>query len=278
MYVLNMFRIKEVLRLIPLRAIKRLFQYEYIPEGWPYAENHSAIRGWDVEDVAAVYRLKWQKFVSMAEGSGPLGFSHESDLMSDTDLYSHNVIMSFGYVLCLASRAKKEISILDWGGGIGHYYLLAKALLPGVTIDYHCKDLPKLAALGRELLPCQHFYTDDTCFERKYDLVIASGSFQYSKNWPEILEKLATVTLSHLYIARLPVIQTADSFVFVQRPYLYGYNTEYLGWCLNVKDFLKCADSLKLAVVREFDYGNSAFILNAPEHNRERGYLFTPSL
>jgi putative methyltransferase (TIGR04325 family) len=252
---------------------------ECLPEGWSYAETHQVVRGWEVDGICDIYRQKWPEFVSMLEGPGPLGFHHESeDLRHDTDLYSHNLAMSYGYVLGLTARDKEKISILDFGGGIGHYYLLAKALLPGVDIDYHCRDLSKMTALGKELLPDQQFYDNDKCFDRKYDLVLAIGSLQYNKNWREVFTRLAGVTTRYLYIARLGVVSHADSFVFIQRPYQKGYNTEFLAWCLNSKDILDCAHESKLVLVREFDYGDCDPIPNAPENHRERGYLFTPQV
>jgi putative methyltransferase (TIGR04325 family) len=251
-------------------------EYEYIPEGWSYADNHPVIRGWDVEDIYTVYRRKWPQFVSMLEGTGPLGFSHESELTGRSDLFAHNLVMSFGYVLCRAARGKKKISILDWGGGLGHYYLLAKTLLPDVGIEYTCYDLPKMAALGSELLHGQRFTSDDRCFDRKYDLVVVSSSLHYSRNWSEVLTRLAKATKSYLYLARLPIVITEKSFVYVQRTYKYGYNSEMLSWCFNEGELQNCIRTLKFILLREFDYGEHVPIFRAPEKNISRGYLFTP--
>ena len=76
---------------------------------------------------------------------------------------------------------------------------------------------------------------------------------------------------------RLPSVLHANSYAFVQRPYVYGYNTEYLGWCLNRDEFLQQASSAGMRLVREFVTGEQPFIDNAPEQCLYRGFLFEPA-
>ena len=276
--------LKETVRLVTpplfIQAIERLrvrrerVEWEHVPEGWAYARTHPEIRGWNVQDVLEAYKAKWLQFEEMVEGSGPLGVAHESSLVTNQDVFAHNAMMSFGYVLALAARDSKRVSMLDWGGGIGHYFLLAEALLPEVEIEYHCKDVPVLSDYGARLFPGQHFYADDRCFARVYDLVMASTAMHYVEDWQALLQRLAGATRNYLYIAQLPTVLEAPSFVFVQRPYKYGYNTEYLSWCLNRAEFLGVAERSGLHLLREFVYGHQPFIHGAPEQNAYRGYLF----
>jgi putative methyltransferase (TIGR04325 family) len=252
----------------------RLLEWEYIPEGWAYMRRHPEVRGWNVQNILDVYKQKWPRFVAMVQGTGPLGFAHESALTDDADIYSHNTMMTFAYVLALAANRLGTLSMLDWGGGIGHYYLVARSLLPNVQIDYHCKDVPLLAQYGAQLFPVQHFYTDESCLEHTYDLVIASTSLHYTEDWQGLLRGLARATKGFLYITGLPTVIHASSFVFVQRPYAYGYNTEYLAWCLNRGEFLRYAESIGLRLVREFIHGYRPVIHHAPEQNEYRGFLF----
>lgn len=128
--------------------------------------------------------------------------------------------------------------------------------------------------LWAQLFPQQHFYPDERCFDRVYDFVLASVSIHYTEDWPALLQRLAGATSGYLYIANLPSVQQAPSFVFVQRPYQYGYNTEYLAWCLNRTEFLHTAERAGLHLLREFVYGHQPFIHGASEQNSYRGYLF----
>ena len=221
-----------------------------------------------------MYKTKWPAYVSQLEGTRPFGLAHESVLSTTTDPIFHNIMMSYGYALGLASRLKTSISLLDWGGGIGHYYLISRALIPDLKIDYHCKDVPVLAEYGRELFPEAHFYVDNSCLGRQYDFVLASTSLHYSQDWSATLRGLIQSTGGYLFITQLPIVHKSSSFVMVQRPYEYGYDTEYLGWCLNRQEFLDCAQAAGVKLVREFIVGYQPQIRDAPEQCEYRGYLF----
>lgn len=251
-------------------------EWEYVPEGWTRADP--AVKGWDVDAIVESYRRKWPSFVRALEDAGPLGISHEVPEGVDVpteDRGAHNMLVSYAYVLALAAREKDRIALLDWGGGSGHYYLISRAVLPDVEIEYHCKDVPKLVAYGRELFPEATFYDDDTWQERRYDLVLASASLQYSEDWSGTLARLARATEGYLYVTRLPVALRSASFVVVQRPYAYGYETEYLGWVINRDELLGAAASSGLELVREFLMVDLLSARGAPEDPIEhRGFLF----
>jgi len=249
-------------------------EWEYIPEGWSYARKHPEVKGWNVRAILETYKRKWPRFVEIVQGTGPLGVAHESELTANIDLCSHNTIMSFAYALTQAALYRTSLSMLDWGGGIGHYYLLAQALLPTMEIEYHCMDVPLLANYGAELFPDQHFYSDDSCFQRSYDFVLASASMHYAEDWKSLLTRLREVTQGYLYVTRLPIVRNAPSYVFLQRACCYGYDTEYLGWCLNRREFLEAAQGSGLVLVREFIIGENPNIVNAPEACQYHGFLF----
>lgn len=249
-------------------------EWEYIPEGWSYAQEHPEVKGWKVPAIGEVYRRKWPRFASLVAGNGPLGVNHETALSTNTDIDSHNLTMTFAYVLALAARRKERIRFLDWGGGIGHYYLLARALMPEVAVDYSCRDLPHLCSYGAELFPEQQFFADDRWRGATYDLVMASSSLHYKQDWQPLLRGLCSVAADLLFITRLPIVRNTPSFVFIQRPYRFGYDTEYLGWCLNEQELLRVVDEAGLALRREFVHGFSPMIRGAPGQNAYRGYLF----
>ncbi len=257
-----------------LRLRKGGGEWEYIPEGWQAARTDPKIKGWNVESVLEAYKAKWPSFVAGLNGSGPLGLSPEATSSTQADLSFHNSIMSYGYALALATRHKRSIALLDWGGGIGHYYLISRTLIPDVAIDYSCKDLPLLAEYGQQLFPEARFFSDETCLDRQYDFVLASGSLQYSEDWVNALRGLAGATGGHLFVTRLPIVHHAPSYVFVQRPYQYDYDTEYLGWCLNRGVFLRQARDAGLVLVREFMLGDRHHTYRAPEQPEYRGFLF----
>lgn len=252
-------------------------EWEFVPEGWA-RQRDPAVKGWDVDAIVEAYRAKWPSYLRALEGSRPLGVYHEvvagGDVWTD-DESAHNMLISFAYVLALAAHGKQRVSLLDWGGGIGHYYALARAVLPGIEIEYVCKDVPKLIAYGRELFPEAAFFENESCLERRYDLILVSGSLQYSEDWPGTLARLARATGGYLYVTRLPIAFRAPSFVVLQRAYAYGYDTEYLGWVLNRAELLAQGESAGLELTREFLLAARFSAEGAPESPVEhRGFLF----
>jgi putative methyltransferase (TIGR04325 family) len=248
-------------------------EWEYVPEGFA-----RRVRGWDVQAVEAAYRRRWPEFVAAAQGPGPLGIAHEvptgQSVVRD-DPGWHNVVLTFGYVLARAGRTLDRLSLLDWGGGPGHYAVLARALLPELELDYHSRDLPRLAALGRELLPNGSFHHDDSCLDRTYDLVVVSDSLQYVPDVPQMLARLAAAAAPWLFVAQLPVARTAPSFVVVQHPDAYGYETEYLGWVVNRDELLRAAAAAGLVLEREFVAPGTIDAEGAPERPVQlRSFLF----
>ena len=49
------------------RGHQSCIEWEYIPEGWAYAEKHPEVKGWNVQDVLEAYKRKWPKFVEIVE-------------------------------------------------------------------------------------------------------------------------------------------------------------------------------------------------------------------
>lgn len=263
-------QLKRLLR----RRFKKTIAWEYVPQGWRARELDADIKGWDVSSVLDAYRAGWPVFVEHVRGTGPLGFWYEARDRNCSDPIAHNIAMSYAYALAVASRRRAELSMLDWGGAIGHYYLLSRELFPDLTIEYHLKEVPAMARHAQTLLPEARIHSDESCLARRYDFVLASGSIHYAEDWRGLLGRLAGATGGYLYLTRQPTVQQVPSFVFVQRPYDVGYDTEYLGWCLNRSELLDAARESGLTLVREFVLGEHPDIDRAPEQNEYRGFLF----
>lgn len=263
-----------------IRSIRHRLDYvrpapwEYMPEGWSTIDKR--ITGWNLSGITETQKKKWPFYVNSLQGTSPLGINHEAELNADPkDIAAHNTLISYAYVLALASRMKQRISLLDWGGGIGHYYVLSAAVLPDTAIDYFCYDLPLLCEVGQELLPEAHFLQErDACFSRDYDLVLASSSIWYEEDWRSVVRKLASVSRNYLYVARMLFIDRAGSYVAVQRPKAMGYDTEYLCWVFNRTEFIDCVTECGMELVREFILSDGPHIHRAPEQGDMRGFLF----
>ncbi|MDQ3161885.1 MAG: hypothetical protein M3Q92_03505 [Actinomycetota bacterium] len=253
-------------------------EWEYVPEGWARITTDSSVKGWDVEAVAAAYREKWPRFLRAIDGARPLGVYHEvaaGDEVEGEDAAAHNLVLSFAYVAALAAHGKERLTFLDWGGGLGHYGAIARAVLP-VEVDYHCREVAQTVAAARETGAAGRFVADDSWADRRYDLVMASGSLQYAEDWRAQLAELSRVCSGYLYVTRLPYARSALSFHILQRAYRYGYETEYVGWVVNREELLDCALKLGLVLERELVLDAWLSAEGAPEDPiGHRGFLFS---
>jgi len=251
--------------------VEPLPEWEYVREGWRKSDPRAA--GWNHPSVADTMNDNWPKFSEIVRSARPLGiYPLAPQIRSEA---GHNVSMTFGYVLARAAHDKARLSLLDWGGALGQYALMASHLLPEASLDITVKDLPDVCRVGRALLPSLSFDTDDAqCFSRKYDLVMASNSLQYAEEWRSIVARMVESATGWIYITRLPVVHQSPSYVVVQRRYHYGYQTEYISWVLNRGVFLSHLASLGATLVREFIAGGNEQYSGAPEVAETAGFLF----
>lgn len=248
--------------------------WEAMPS-WSVELDHEDA-GWHAESVATTQFQKWNLFQESISGTGPLGVSHETtSQISRENTWAHNLIMTYGYVLGLASHQKQRVSILDWGGGMGHYYELTRALYPHLHLEYSCSDVSSLVNAGKQVLPDVHFFeVPDGGLENLYDLVMAGSSLWYAHDWRLYARKLASSSREWLYITRMMFVESSEEFPAVQRPWKFGYQTEYQCWILNRNRFIQEVCKNGMSLVREFVFGTGPEIVNAPEQAVFRGFLF----
>jgi len=244
---------------------------DYAPDGWETRFDNDKNQGWNVYSVVDIEKGKWDDFRRNLEGPAPLGFSHEhNDMSVIRNPYFHNVHISYAYVLALAAHKKDRISVLDWGGALGHYFLIGKAVLPDVLIEYHVKEVPLMSKAGKRLNPGIHWHNDESCLEREYDLIVMNGSIGYIEEWSDLLRRIASSTKKYLFLFRLLVVQDSPSFLSIQRL----YDSKMLHQQFNQTELLETVDKIGLTLVREFVLGERPYIRGAPEQCEMRGWLF----
>src|SRR3981081_3500462 len=163
--------VSKVARLLLPPIIYRVGQrlgrphWEYVGDHWPQNDPRSA--GWDDSSVVRNMRENWAAYKRALDGTAPLAFW---PWFTGEPVYdAHNVLMTYGYVLGRAVWGKTRISVLDWGGAVGNYAAVAKALFPKVEFEFTVKERSSLCAAGRELLPTVSFTSsDEECFCRRY--------------------------------------------------------------------------------------------------------------
>ncbi len=247
-------------------------EWEYVG-AWP--KNDPRSQGWGHPSVVATMRQHWPAWEAAVNGAGPLGiFPLAPNLRNES---GHNLSMTFGYVLARAAGGKSKLSLLDWGGALGHYALMAQRLLPELPLDITVKELPEMCRAGKELLPAVNFVSeDDACFSRGYDLVVASSSLQYVEDWRSLASRLVKSARGWIFITRLPVARRAATFCVVQRPFIYGhvYHSEYISWVFNRGEFLAHMAAAGARMEREFIAGEDLRYVGGPDTSETAGFLF----
>ena len=248
--------------------------WEVEPDGWAAARSSP---GWDVDGVVAAARSRLPEFRAALTGPCVLGMGTEAAYRVTTaSVGAQQEALVLAYALLGASRTRDHVSVLDWGGGLGFSGLLARAILPdAVALEYHCRERDKLVAAGREAVPEVQFWDDDGCFDRTYDLVVASSSLQYAEDWQPLLARFSAIATGSVLLTRVPVVEHHPAFVTRQRVAQYG--TEYLGWVFNRGDLLNAAADVGLVLDREFVLGYRPHVVGAPEQDETRAYLFGAS-
>lgn len=259
----------------PIRAAyRRLFidraaELAYLAGGWPRETQ----AGWDHESVVEVQRDRWP--TARERATAPNVVVGEGSTTAPPDLALHNTIMVFAYVLGRSLVGRQAVTLLDWGCGLGQYAVLARGLFPSATIRYFGRELPALSSAAKELLPGDTFFdTDADSFAGRYDLVMASGSVQYTQDWAGTLTGLAGAAEGWLFVARTPIVRTVPSFVIEQRPRSIGYRTTYPGWIINRGELIAVLTEAGFDLDREFLSGEHLYIPKAPEQPQVRAFLF----
>jgi putative methyltransferase (TIGR04325 family) len=182
--------------------------------------------------------------------------------------------MTLAFVLARIARASGAVSVLDWGGALGHQHAIARAVLPEIEFDWHTRELPEVCREGRLASAAITFHDRDDCFDRRYDLVLASSSLQYLDDWRAHLRRLARATCDSVFLTRVPLVDEHPGFVVIQRAQAYGYATEYLGWVFNRMALLEEAQAAGLELVREFFLQEPMDVVGAPERPSHGAFLF----
>jgi putative methyltransferase (TIGR04325 family) len=188
----------------------------------------------------------------------------------ETRADEHTKYILFGYVLALAARHQTKVSVLDYGGNLGDYYWLGRALVPGVELDYHCKELPKVAEAGRRLTPEVIWHIDDSVLTGSYDLVMFSGCIQCLPNWQDILFRAGQSARAYLLLADVPTVRDVPAYIVTHRE-RERTNLQIL---MNRSEIVGTVERAGLRLVREFAMGPHPPIANAPEQPMCLGWLF----
>lgn len=120
------------------------------------------------------------------------------------------------------SRTSDELKVIDFGGGAGYHYEIARAALgKSSAIRWNVVETSTMAKAARGLEePGLKFFDsieEAGCDLGSVDLVLASSSLQYCPDPELFLQRLINVGSSHLFITRTPFSESPEDVISVQR-------------------------------------------------------------
>jgi putative methyltransferase (TIGR04325 family) len=148
-------------------------------------------------------------------------------------LWSNNTLEIVGAArtiigVALALKGKTRLRILDFGGGGGNHYSIAKVMLGlGVHLDWTVVESHAMAAASRKVENSELRFFDSisaaTKIEPNYDLVFTSGALQYCPNPIGIARELFNVGAPFVFVTRTAFSQAAETIFGVQVSTLSGH-------------------------------------------------------
>jgi putative methyltransferase (TIGR04325 family) len=242
------------------RLLRSVDHFAYAPQGWSTRLPGGANSQDYWSTFIASERAECEALIARVQAREPM--------LTDGDGIVKHVL--FGYVLALAAVQQQRLTVLDYGGNLGAYFWLAKALVPDVDLDYHCKELPRVAEAGRQITPAVTWHTDDACLARPHDLVMFSSSLQYLPGWQDTLRRGAQSARGYLFLSDVPTVRDVPSYVVTQR----SGGVTNLQYQLNRSEIVDTVERAGLRLIREFAMGAHPPVANAPEQPTCRGWLF----
>jgi putative methyltransferase (TIGR04325 family) len=219
------------------QRLRRMWSPATVPAWSLVSEWHDGYVDLDRSPQIAMARL-------LQERIGVHGFEAFGE-----SLAVRSMLVTFAYVVARAGEGRDRVSILDFGGGLGNYWLAAERVLTGKTLDYTVVELPAACEIGRQIFPQIRFA--EQCPSGAFNLVFGAGSLQYVQDWRRQFRTLADLASPWLYIARLPVFSHGETEMVLQTQLGGGVTS----WMLNESEFLTEANDFGLTLVEKFAFG-----------------------
>ncbi|WP_428687915.1 methyltransferase, TIGR04325 family [Roseibium sp.] len=139
-----------------------------------------------------------------------------------------------------ASLNSSSLTVLDFGGGAGTHYFVAKTILSdAINLDWRVVETRKMVreaiAQGLETEELRFYASiEEACSNSSVNLVFASGSLQYTDQPYDHLSQLCAIQADCLMITRTPI--SDDEAIFLQYSRLRDNGWGEIPRELNIED------------------------------------------
>ncbi len=137
---------------------------------------------------------------------------------------------NFNKILEKKFKHKKNISILDFGGGFGlGFFSLDKKLKK--KINYFIVENKNITSTFKPIFKKINYFSFINA-KIHYDIINCCSVIQYIENWKEIVKKLSNTKTEYLYFSDM-FIGDIKTFVTLQK----YFNSTIPHWFINFKEF-----------------------------------------
>ena len=193
-------KIKEVLRAIFPPAVLKWVRWV------SYKINVNRLRGFEGYMDLALIKLVFAKTAN---------FSSEITHNKQLDINSARLILPFAFM-----QKAKTLNILDFGGGAGIHFEVAKLSFPNQQFHWVVVESLNFVQCGiSQVSPELKFrssISEAVSLNSHFDLVVASSSLQYTENPISYLQELCAIGAPYLYITRQILSDTHKFISFNQ--------------------------------------------------------------
>lgn len=199
-------------------------------KNWEIAEARST--GYDSDEI-----FQKVKNSALFIKKNKKGHERDSIISYDTD-YDQYILKLFDFY---SDKNNKTVKILDFGGSIGSLYFKYKKKLKNKFL-WSIIEQKKFVDEGKKNFQNEElnfFYNLNEYFNlHNPDIILASSSLQYLKNYKEVLQKIINSNARHIIILKTPFSKKYKDEIYIQKPLKHIYKSTYPCWIFSHTNFV----------------------------------------
>jgi putative methyltransferase (TIGR04325 family) len=134
-----------------------------------------------------------------------------------------------------AADNRGKLTVLDFGGSLGTSYIRNRALLDNIdTLLWQVVEQPHFVELGKREFEDRALKFEDSIAEcQPPDVVLLRSVLQYLPEPHALVEELATLSPTWIFVDRTPFTRSGEEAVMLQKVPAKVYRASYPAWVLS---------------------------------------------
>lgn len=248
--------VKELVPPIVLDAVRKARGHHYKWQGVYRSFDEVPVRGRGYSDPRYIAAIRDHLNDSRTQAQG---FPHISGAVLNEE-----ALLPF-FVAAIAPQQPGPMSILDFGGGLGHCYeMLRQSLTSTIDVDYHVVDLKSSADEGPAVFPGDrsiHFHEAIPTTLQNLDIVYMRGVLSYVADYVAVIKALCATRPKWILILNLPAGKF-QTFVSAQ---IHYFGSTVAHWFFNLEEILELMKRERYSLVFRGPHEDRYDLSNLPQ-------------